>query len=239
MNNSVLGLVLLPVGLLSVLWADGSLAQLDDSLDAAAKAAADERLGLFRVWNPSSDSDSTQSFSKYEALLNEESRQQRAAAQSDPRLGCRVGMPAVMFGPTEIEVLRGTGDDQILLRLPAYDIERVIHMDSEGDGVAQEPTSSALGFSIGHWDHDYLIIETTLVDSPYFDTVGTPISDQAWFFERFEFSRLGGDAIGEKHLNYRLTTIDRGTFTGPVVLDRFWDRIPGGGAIEPDECPAE
>ena len=108
MNNSVLGLVLLPVGLLSILWADGSLAQLDDD---AAKAAADEGFGLYRVWSPSSNSDSTQSFSKYEALLNEESRQQRAAAQSDPRLGCRVGMPAVMFGPTEIEVLRGTGDD--------------------------------------------------------------------------------------------------------------------------------
>ena len=222
-NASVPGLVL-SVGLLSVLWADGSLAQLAGEHEAEA----DEALGIFRVWSPPASSDTAPSFSKYEPLLREEARQQRAAAQSDPRLGCRIGMPAVMFGHTEIEVARGD-DDRILIRLPAYDIERIIHMDPEGDCVAQEPTSSELGFSIGHWDHSYLLIETTLVTSPYLDNEGTPLSGQAEFIERF--------MIDENRLNYRLTTIDRGTFTGPVVMDRYWEPTPRGGSIPLDDCP--
>ena len=108
MNTSVLGLAL-SVGLLGVLWADGSLAQ-------------DGEHEIFRVWSPPSSAEPVQSFSEYEALLNEEARQQRAAAQGDPRLGCRAGLPALMFGPTPIEFTQG--DDQIVIRLPAYEIGR-------------------------------------------------------------------------------------------------------------------
>ncbi len=224
MNISVLGFAL-SVGLLGVLWADGSLAQVDGQHE------------IFGVWSPPSSADTAQSISEYEALLNEEARQVRAAAQGDPRLGCRAGLSALMFGPTPIEFTQG--DDQIVIRLPAYDVERIVHMDQDADGVVEEPTSSALGFSIGYWDHSYLIVETTLVDSPYFDNVGTPISDQAKFLERFTVFRERGDegAGVEGRLNYRLTTIDRGTFTGPLVLNRYWeDETPGGVAIEPDDC---
>jgi len=223
MNTSVLGLAL-SVGLLGVLWADGSLAQ-------------DGEHEIFGVWSPPSSAEPVQSFSEYEALLNEEARQERAAAQGDPRLGCRAGLPALMFGPTPIEFIYG--DDQIVIRLPAYDVERIVHMDQDADGVAQEPTSSALGYSIGFWDHSYLIVETTLVDSPYFDNVGTPISDQAKFLERFTVFRERGDegAGDEDRLNYSLTTIDRGMFTGPVVLYRYWEKPPESSIeIELDEC---
>ncbi len=225
MNTSVFGLAL-SVGLLSVLWVDGSLAQLEGEHE------------IFRVWSLPSSAEPVQSFSEYEALLNEEARQERAAAQGAPRLGCRAGLPALMFGPTPIEFTQG--DDQIVIRLPAYGVERIVHMDQDDDGVAQEPTSSALGFSVGYWDHSYLIVETTLVDSPYFDNVGTPLSDQAKFLERFTVFRGRGDegAGVEGRLNYSLTTIDRGMFTGPIVLDRYWeDETPGGGTIEPDDCP--
>lgn len=111
--------------------------------------------------------------------------------------------------------------DRILLRLEALGVDRIIYLDPQGDGIDQAPTSSALGHSVGYWDHGVLMVGTKHVSWPYYDSEGTPVSDQAEFIERFTLKEA------ESRLYYQLTVIDRGTFRGPVVVDKHWEWMPG------------
>ena len=222
MKISLLG-GLLPIVLLGISWTQQAIAQ------SAGERGAGEPGGFFRVWSSPSDSDGGQSFSDYELLLREEARQARAAYDQtdDPQLECRTSMPSTMYGPTRLEFIED--GDRIILRLQEFGVERSIQMDPDGLGIAESTSVSPLGHSVGYWDHGVLVVGTTHVDWPYFDAAGTPLSDGAEFIERFTLREA------ENRLYYRLTAIDRGTFTGPVVFDRHWDWIPGA-RVEPDEC---
>jgi hypothetical protein len=130
-------------------------------------------------------------------------------------------MPLAMLSPTPIELVRGA--NTITIRLPAQGVERVIHME-DGREAAPPSASSPLGRSTGYWDHDVLVIETAHLDSPFFDVSGTPLSDQVQFIERLAVS------ADDAHLTYKLTTIDRVMFRGPITSERRWDWIPGATA---------
>ncbi len=214
----------LAIVLLGIPWVSESMAQL------AGERGTEEPRGIFRVWSSPSAAPGGQSFSDYEPLLRDEAREARAAYdQSDaPQLECRTSMPLAMYGATRLEFIQD--GERIALRIQELSVERTIHIDPDGLDTAQPTSSSPLGHSIGYWDHGRLMVGTTHVDWPYFDGGGTPLSDGAEFIERFTFSEA------ENRLYYRLTTIDRGTFTGPVVLDRHWDWIPAGARMEPTEC---
>ena len=48
--------------------------------------------------------------------------------------------------------------------------------------------ASILGYSVGRWEDGDLVVTTTLVDWPYFDSSGTPQGEGVWFVERFSLS---------------------------------------------------
>ena len=76
----------------------------------------------------------------------------------DPALSCTPrGMPFAMQNRFPIEFVEQTGS--ILLRLEMWAIERTIHMDADASNAAQ--TASALGYSVGRWDGDSLVVSTT------------------------------------------------------------------------------
>lgn len=192
---------------------------IDEAIAQPETGSADGEQGIYRMWSVPSASAAGPSFSDFKRILTEDARAETAAyGQStiNAQRSCDTGMPSVMFGATPIAFSRD--DDRIMLRLLDYGIERTVYMDPEGDGVEeQRSTPSALGHSVGYWDHGVLMIGTTSVDWRYFDSDGTPVSDQAEFIERFTHREE------ENRLYYRLTVIDRETFTGPVVVDRFWE----------------
>ena len=108
-----------------------------------------------------------------------------------------------------------------------YDIERVIHM-SPGALDAQ-PEPSPLGYSVGRWEGEALLVTTTHVDWPYFDPYGTPQSERMSYTERFELARDG------EALRYTLTATDPVVFTEPFTLETLRPWTPGV-EIEPYDC---
>lgn len=189
----------------------------DEARTAAATETAD---GIFRVWGMVGRRIPEVPISEYIDYLSNTAHTLRARfipSRDDPELKCQSGMPSTMFDPPPMQVKR-YGDD-IIFHMEEYDIVRTIHMNGDaGDGDA-EP--SRLGYSVGRWENDkVLIVSTTKINWPFFDPWGTPQSDQISYVEQFTLADDG------QSLHYRLTADDPIMFVEPVVLERSWKWKP-------------
>ncbi len=126
------------------------------------------------------------------------------------------------------------GDEDILIRMEIFDNIRVIHMGP--DTNPEEQPYSHLGYSVGHWEGDALVVTTTRIDWPYFDLnpiplQGVPQSRAVRMVERFTPND------DETELVYDLTVTDPATFTEPVSAPSLftWQWQPGI-EVEPYEC---
>ena len=117
--------------------------------------------------------------------------------------------------------------DKILLRIEEYDSVRTIYMADAAP--AEEPPPSLLGYSVGHWENDTLVVRTTRVNYPHFDGTGIPQSEAVEFTERI----TAFDDVGQ--LDYKITVIDPETFTEPVLLEKSWVWL-SGVFVEPYNC---
>jgi hypothetical protein len=136
----------------------------------------------------------------------------------DPSLRCEPpGMPAAMDNPYPIE-LENQGDT-IVLRLEEWDGVRTIHMNP--DPAAEPPAASPMGHSVGRWEGDTLVVETSRIDYPYFDDLGTPQSRSIRVTERFDLD------AGNAALLWTGEIVDPVSFSEPVVLEIEWRWIPG------------
>jgi len=159
--------------------------------------------------------------------LTDAAREKRAtydAVLDDPVLGCvSPGVPRVMTrsGPYAIRLLeRDNGD--IVQQNEWFEIDRLIHMD--GREPAADTPYTPLGYSVGRWDGDALVITTTHIDWPYFQLYGlegVPQTRAMRFVERFTPSEDG--AV----LQYDISATDPGTFTETVTYENYvtfrWD----------------
>ena len=134
------------------------------------------------------------------------------------------GMPRIMFNPHPFEFVdRG---DTVVLRAELYDSERVIHLDRTAPPADAPP--SRLGFSVGRWDGDELVVTTTRINWPFFDNAGTPQSTGVEIVERY---RLSAD---QTQLSFRVTVTDPVTFTVPAVIEGHWLAL--GQTIDRYDC---
>lgn len=140
------------------------------------------------------------------------------------------GMPFAMLGrgPHPIDLVERNGD--IVIRAEYFDIVRIVHMGETGN-VAEQPLSE-LGYSVGHWENDELVVRTTRIDWPFFDRTGVPQSDASEILERFALSEEGTE------LTYTITVNDPETFTEPVTAYWTWQWHPEL-EVEPYECTIE
>jgi Family of unknown function (DUF6152) len=136
----------------------------------------------------------------------------------DPSLRCEPpGMPAAMDNPYPVEF--EDHGDTIVMRLEEWDGVRTFHMNP--DPAADPPAPSPMGYSVGRWDGDTLVVETSRIDYPYFDDLGTPQSRRIHITERFDL-----DADNARLL-WTGEIVDPVTFSEPVVLEIEWRYIPG------------
>ena len=180
-------------------------ARVEELVDGVA-----ENRGIFRVWSqPAED------FARYRAALHSyfflEDEEERARAWSQATFGawrsepyteaavaaradwdpldnfttrCEPeGMPRLMMNPHPFEFV--DEGSEIRIRSELYDIDRIVHLDG---AAAQSATPSSLGYSVGRWEEDTLVVETTKVNWPWLDNSGTPQSEAAEFVERFTVS---------------------------------------------------
>ena len=122
------------------------------------------------------------------------------------------GLPRIMITLFPYEFVdRGS---EILVRAELYDTERIVHMDRTAP-PADEPRS-VLGYSVGQWRDGALVIQTSLINWPYFDQIGTPLSENARVEERYTL------AEDQTRLDVEITVTDPTTFQSPAIIRNSW-----------------
>ena len=133
--------------------------------------AATENVGIFRVWSvPAANM-----FEAVEQLADQPFTQSATDARAswdmldNFAIRCEPeGLPRIMVNPHPFEFIdRGS---EIILRAELYDVERVIHMDT--DSAPDEEPWSRLGYSVGHWvGGDFkLNMESLILKGPQIET---------------------------------------------------------------------
>ena len=169
--------------------------------------AAAENRGIFRVWRPNEWSLAALPYTESAVAGRRGFDMLAAATRCSPE-----GMPRIVMTLFPYEFVdRGS---ELLMRTEIYDTERVIHMDRTTPPLG-EP-HSILGYSVGAWRNGALVINTSLVNWPYFDQIGTPISEDVQIVERYKLSQ------DQTRLDVEITITDPGTFKEPAVLKNSW-----------------
>ncbi len=186
----------------------------DEETERAARRDSDE---LFRVWSTNIEEIPSSGARMFQGdyPLTEEAEVRRA--EWDPGdidlLGCTEwNMPNLTGNPLPMKFVRQGGD--ILQRFEIDDNERLIHMS--GDPGNDPNVYTPLGNSVGRWEGDSLVVETTNIESDVLDFRGTPFSSAINLLERFTPNSDGS------RLDYRITITDPDTFTEPFELARYW-----------------
>ena len=211
-------------------WSSDQLVQQPEPIDPS-RAAADQLAadGIFRTW----DTHSGPSFAVAMQRLSLTERGAELNAQYNPATGnrqlvCEHGMPDTMFDPRPMGISRD--GDAIRMHLVQYDIQRIIHM---GD-PQEDPEPSNVGYSVGRWEGDALVVTTTHVDWPYYSDYGTPQSDQVRYDERFQVVEENGEPI----LHYSIAITDPVVFPEPLQFETARPALPGY-EFRPYNCVAE
>ena len=205
-------------------WSDvlvgGGDQWLTDSADVAA--IRQENLGIFRVWSIPHNSDRIDNLPYTEAAL---AGQEDWDPLDNYIMRCeQPGMPRPMMNPHPFEFI--DNGNTITLHGEEMDIIRTIHLGEAAD-PARQP-ASPLGYSVGRWDRNTLVVETSRIAWPWFNGQGIPQSEDVQVVERFTLSK------DQSRVDYHMTITDPATFTEPATSQRYWLAL--GEKIEPFDC---
>lgn len=122
----------------------------------------------------------------------------------DPAVKCYLpGLPRATYMPYPFQIFQST--NKILMAYEFATANRTIHLDK----VDPAPDDTWMGFSVGRWEGDTLVVDVTnLLDRTWFDRAGNFHSDALHLIERF--TPLNAD-----HLMYEVTIEDPNVFTRP------------------------
>jgi hypothetical protein len=200
--------------------------------DALAALAADavEADGIFRVWtNTGHWGRDVRGWWARDFPLTASARSELDAwvrETDDLAAMCLpAGLPEAMMQPFPIQFV--DHGDTIVLNIEEWDNSRTIHLNADPDA---DVPYSRLGYSVGRWEGDTLVVETSRINYPYFNDQGIPQSEAVEIVERFTLS------ADERNLDWTATLVDPGTFTEPVIMhDMHWEWIPSN-VIKPYNC---
>jgi hypothetical protein len=137
--------------------------------------------------------------------------------------------PSVAFfmqAPFPMEIYQGT--QLIVLKMEYFDLVRVIFLDGRPHPPASAPHSKT-GHSVGHWEGDTLVVDTTHISPGTFMNNGFNHSDALHLVEHFRLSKDGNTLW--------LTQLyeDPQVFTGLAARYMAWSKRPGE-YVYPYDC---
>jgi hypothetical protein len=232
-DNVYLTNLLLPGGKELVLRGNGDFRFTDQEQVETGASFADAgdssrpELGIFRVWVTPSVSPFPYPEDVNPALAHTDFPLTASAREvlegfdpidDNPINDCALkGMPVIMEQPYPMVVYEENGN--IVFHLEEYDTFRTIYMGDNARNTAPQP--GILGHSVGHWEGNTLIVETSLMNWGWFDTVGIPLSLNATASERWTVADDGS------RLDWQMVVTDPATFSAPVTLAKFFFYVPG------------
>lgn len=205
---------------------------IDESLEPSDGSA-----GIFQVWSQRLRGQRGEQSILSDPPLTEAARIGRDNFDpntDDPSLEDCVarGMPDAMSAAGSLHPFELVRDgEDILMRLESFDNVRRFHMDPDASAEGQPFTH--LGYSIGRWAGDSLVVTTTRIDWPtsrYFSP-RIPQSRDVVLVERFT------PVEGGTRMAYDITVTDPVNLTETVSVERYivWTTRPGIEVL-PYEC---
>jgi len=137
--------------------------------------------------------------------------------------------PSIIYalqGPFPIEIYQGT--ELIVMKLEYYDMVRIIFMNRT-EHLPPDAPHTKVGDSIGHWESDTLVVDTTHLEAATITNNGLFHSENAHVVERF---RLG---VEGKTLNATQEFEDPDALENRGVRFITWTARPGDHVF-PYEC---
>ena len=107
----------------------------------------------------------------------------------EPRNVCR--RPSIIYamqGPFPLEVHQA--DKLIIIQLEYFDMVRIVFMDGRDHPGPDQP-HSMVGHSVGHWEGDELVVDTTHLESATITANGLDHSENVHVVERFRMDPDG------------------------------------------------
>jgi hypothetical protein len=227
-------LLLLPVSLCAqwLEWRTPGIPRTADgkpNLTAAAPRTPDGKPDFSGLWQPEVNPyrfDLIQDL-KDEAIFRpaaEATFMERVAdfRRDDPVTNCLPGGPSEMLNtmyriiqsPTVAALLYESGTGRY----------RQIYMD--GRKLPKDPNPTWLGYSVGHWEGDTLVVESAgFNDRTWLDRAGHPHSENLRVAERFRRVNFG-------HMQYQITFDDPETLTKPLTLSLAVNYRPDTDMLE-------
>jgi hypothetical protein len=137
-----------------------------------------------------------------------------------------MGLPRIFGSPYNMDVV-DAGNHYLMVYIE-HNTPRRVWMD-EREAPANTP-ATAMGFSVGRWEGDVLVVETTHLAPGWLDGSGLPMSGGGTrIVERYEFS---ADRLGIE----RTMTIHDPYYTAPLVRRRSSARGEDVGITEQASC---
>jgi hypothetical protein len=202
--------------------ADGSVLPLNINSAASRVAPQDVRAGsIAGTWFPPLQGFGGFTASRRNWQLTEAGRAATAAFtfRDTAHAGCiPVTAPTLMLYPVTSVV--EVGRDQVRFHVDWMASERVVYLD--GRGHPQGGAPSLHGHSIGHWEGDTLVVDTTqFADHREGNAMGgLPSGPRKHLVERFKVSD------DRKHLDYDVVLEDPDYLEAPVSYHSQWDYRP-------------
>lgn len=141
----------------------------------------------------------------------------------DPGFRCLPrGMPLLELQPAPFKIVQ---TPRLLMIL--YETDKTFRqIFTDGRALPEDPQPSWMGYSVGHWQGDSLVVETSgLNDRGWLDASGHTHSDSLRINERFARRDFG-------HIEVKMTLDDPKTFTRPITFQFRLRLLPDTDLIE-------
>lgn len=163
--------------------------------------------------------------------LSEKAKQEVAAYDFQQELSQEFAClpPSVAFymqAPFPFEIHQS--DKFMVLKVEYFDMHRIVFLDGRPLPPPEAPHSKS-GYSVGHWEGDELVVETTHISSGTFTNNGFNHSDNLHLTERFKLSSDGSTLFATQ------VSEDPEVFTGLAARYMAWRKVPGE-YVYPYEC---
>jgi hypothetical protein len=135
-------------------------------------------------------------------------------------IGCLPSGPRHIIGGPTADLVRVVQTPAMIAMTFEDLAHRQIHLD--GRNLPEDPRSSFMGYSVGRWEADTLVVETTGFNGrTWLDFGGHPYGERLKTIERFRRISFG-------RIERQITLIDEEFYTQPIVLDvpMSYARIP-------------
>ena len=136
------------------------------------------------------------------------------------------GLARQIFALHQFEV-RQRGNDRMDLRYGEWDARRTVYMDGRPRPANQAP--SAMGYSVGRWEGETLVIETSGIRANITSWRGEH-SDQLRVVERYTRSQDGSTLL------LTATMEDPWSLREPVMIKKIWRWAPGQQITPYEDC---